>query len=468
MSDLKGSLEENLLTMLCWDDQNASAILLKVRPELFSSRSYRRIAEAAAKHLEEFGRAPQAHITDILEDDMRRGEEGILLRRILEDMAALAPTIQPDYVLTQLDKFITLRQISGAIEAASDAVQAGDAEKAQAALYSTDFNRKGSPGIWLHKPDEVLAFFNERDEDFFPSGVNVLDVRGIRPRRKTMFLILAPKKTGKSWWLCEMGKQSLMHRKKVLHITLEMSEEECAKRYVQALFAMSSTSVGQIRVPIFKRDQLGRCSSIDFDVQVPEYLRPEIRAEIAKKLEALRNRPPLLIKEFPTGNLSVAQLSSFLDSLARREHFEPDVLLIDYPKLMKHDLNNLRLSIGRNLEELRGIGVERNIAIVAPAQGNRSSESAKVVTSGMLGEDWSMAQTADVVCSISRTKAEREIGLARIFVDSARSMEDKYLVMISQSYTTGQFCLDSTYMSKHVEAEVTRISGEGEEETGDD
>jgi replicative DNA helicase len=463
---LAQSLEDNVLTMLCWDEDHASEILMQVPPDLFSSRNYRKIATAAADHIEVYGHPPRAHLRDVLERDLLAGENGLLLQRILSDMDTLRPEIQPAYVLTQLDKFIALRKISRAIENASDAVQQGNVEKAQTALYQGDYSIRGSAGIWLHKPEQMLAFFNQREEDFFPSGVEALDIRGVRPKRKTLFLVLAPKKSGKSFWLVEIGKQALLHKKSVLHITLEMSEEQVAKRYCMALFAMTSNYVSTIRVPIFKRDQLGRCTSIDFDDRAPIHLEPSIAGELAKRLEALRNRSHLLIKEFPTGNLTVSQLQSFLDSLARREHFTPDLLMIDYPKIMKHDMVNMRLSIGRNLEEIRGLGVERNMAIVAPAQANRSSENARVVTSGMLSEDWSMSQTADIICSISRTKAEREIGLARVFVDSAREVEDKFLVHISQSYATGQFCLDSVYMSKHIEHEIERISGE--EEEGDD
>lgn len=451
--------------MLCWDEAHASEILMQVPPDLFSSRNYRRIAEAAADHIQAHGQPPKVHLRDILEADLRSGENGQLLQRILSDMDALWPDLQPDYVLTQLDKFISLRKISRAIEGASDAVAAGDVEKAQAALYQGDFSIKGSPGIWLHKPEQVLVFFNQREEDYFPSGIEVLDKHGIRPRRKQLFLPFGPAKIGKTWWLIAIGTQALLYRKKVLHITLEMSEEETAKRYTQSLFAMTSNYVSTIRTPIFKRDQLGRCTSIDFDDRSPVHLQPGIAGELTKRLEALRNRAHLHIKEFPTSDLTVAQIRSYLDLLARRDKFEPDMLLIDYPKIMKHDLNNMRLSIGQTYEQIRGLGVERNMAVVAPAQGNRSSLNAKVVSSGMLAEDFSMAQTADIVCSISRTKAEREIGLARIFVDLARGVDDKFLVLISQSYATGQFCLDSTYMSKYVEAEIERISGEDD---GDD
>jgi len=459
---LKGALEDNVLTMFCWDKENAGAIHAAVPPKLFSTRSYRRIAEAAAQYFETYGQPPRAHLRDILEADLMRGEEGLLLQKVLSDMEELLPELQPKYVLAELDKFVALRHINSALEAAADAAQHGDIEAARAAMFSAPTTQEGSRRIWLHKPDESLSFFTEREEDYFSSGIDELDRRGIRPKRRTVFMIVAPKKTGKSWWLIEIAKRNIFLRHKILHISLEMEAEEVSKRYVQAMYALTVEALSTIRTVLFKKDALGRCTSLDFHVRTPDQLKPENRDELAAKLSMLSRRPPILIVDYPTAMFTVSMLNSLLDELERKEGFKPDIVMIDYPKLMKHDPNNLRISLGRGLEELRGVAKLRNAAFVLPAQGNRSAGTAKVVTSEMLGEDYSMAQTADIICTLSRTPAERDIGLARVFVDAARTAEDKLLVMIAQSLATGQFCLDSAYMSKHVEAEINRVLGEDE------
>lgn len=461
---LKGALEDNVLTMLCWDKEHAGEIRTAVAPKLFSTRTYRRIAEEAAKYIDTYGQPPRAHLRDLLEAEMMRGEEGILLQKVLMDMEVLVPELQPKYVLAELSKFVSLRQINQAIEMAADAVQAGDVSRAKAALYSTNSEQSGSTRIWLHKPEQSLAFFEEREEDFFSSGIDELDKRGVRPRRRTVFMIVAPKKTGKSWWLIEIAKRNIFLRRKVLHITLEMEAGEVSKRYVQAMYALSAQQLSIVRNVVFKKDSLGRCTSLEFYERVPEQLKAENREEIAAKLEMLNRRSPILIVDYPTSSFTVPMLNALLDELERKENFKPDIVMIDYPKLMKHDLNNLRLSLGQGIEQLRGVAKERNAAFILPAQGNRTAGSAKIVTSEMLGEDYSMSQTADVVCTLSRTAAERDIGLARIYVDAARTTEDKLLFMIAQSLATGQFCLDSVYMTKHVETEINRVVGNEEAE----
>lgn len=464
MSQLKGNLEENVLTLLVQFDQYASVLLIQLSPDLFSTRQYRKIAEKAFAHIEQYGKAPGAHMRDLLEPDLRRGEEGILLGRILDDIDALAAALQPEYVLEQLDRFVSLRKIAQAVERAADAVAAGDVEGAQEAMHTSDRRPIGSPGIWLSDPDQMLGFMREREDDYFTSGIDELDRRGIRPARKEVFLFLGSKKVGKTWALIQCARLNLFHRRSVLHLTLEMSEEKTAQRYVQSLFAMTTDGAATVRVPIFKKDQLGRATSIDHDVLNPEHLRPEIRSQVAKRLGGLKGKPRLKIKEFPTSSLTIAQLNAYLDYLDRTEDFRPDLLVLDYAKIMWVDMKNMRLSYGHNMEQLRGVAVSRNMAIVTAWQGNRETDQAKTVTSGMISEDWSLAGTVDTLVTISRTVSEKQIGLARLLVDAARNAADKYLVMISQSYATGQFCIDSVYMNKYIESEIKRLGGEEDDE----
>jgi hypothetical protein len=84
--------------------------------------------------------------------------------------------------------------------------------------------------------------------------------------------------------------------------------------------------------------------------------------------------------------------------------------------------------------------------LVAASQGNREAATSKLVTGEMASEDYSKIATADNVITYSQTLQEKALGLARIFVSQGRNDEDKFVSLITQSYATGQFCLDSTLM----------------------
>jgi hypothetical protein len=288
---------------------------------------------------------------------------------------------------------------------------------------------------------------------------------GVRPNRGELFLIIAAAKKGKSWWLTEIGKQGVAHRKSVLHITLENSQRLAAQRYVQALFSMAANPLRNLRVPSFARDEQGRCTAISMtDLtadgrNLPEVLSPDMKGRLSKRLRALKKRSRLMIKQFPTASLTMPALNAFLDQLERTENFKPDLLIVDYVNLMAMDRKNMRTELGRTLMELRGIGVARNLAVVTATQGNKISATADTVGATMVAEDWSMIGTADTIVTYSQTVNEKKLNLARIFVAAARTVRDGFMVLISQSYESGQFCLDSIYMNEYAEQAHERLAG---------
>jgi hypothetical protein len=456
--ELKGSLEENILTLIGWDDQRAPALLLRLDPALFSTRIYREIAQEAYKHITRYGSAPHTHLYDLLEERLQRGDEGKLMRQTLDQMRELAAEIQPRFVLDQLDHFIELRTMSVALVAASEALSRGDTRKAREALYNRAMEQNNTAGTWLAKPEQSLRFMDKRDEDWFPSGVDVLDNAGVVPARGAVYMMIAPAKRGKSWFLIETGKQAMQHNHRVLHVTLEMPEEQVAQRYVQSVFALTATESKLVQTINFDNSSHDGTKLLLSEPRMTESITDIGRARLTPQVRALSQRGALLIKQFPSGSLTVAQLDAYLDSLARTDKFVPDVVLLDYPALMAVDSSNYRIDIGRVAVGLRGQAIRRNHALVTVAQGNRSASSALRVDRSHVAEDFSQIMTADTVLTYSQTEAEKKLGLARLFVDAARSVRDGFTVMISQNYETGQFAIDSTRMDGHIEAAVKKLS----------
>jgi hypothetical protein len=460
---LTGALEENILTALCFHEGQASNIQFQLDPELFSTRSYRAIAKTAIAHLASFNVPPRMHLFDRMEGDLRRGPEGELLRKTLDAMVKLSAELQIDYVMEQLDHFIASRKIMMSIESASDLVQNGNLIGAREALYAIEGKQEATKGVWLADPEGMLSFLDDNEGDYFPSGIEALDEVGVRPHRGELFMLMAPAKKGKSWHLVEMGKQAVMHGKHVLHISLENSQKVTSQRYVQAFFAMTRTKMRNTQLPVFTRDERGHCLSVDMidlaeTQKLPAILNKDSKQIVARKLRGLRNRARLLIKQFPTGSLTTAGLNAYLDYLARNENFKPDLLIIDYVNLMALDRKNIRTEVGRATIELRGIGVARNIAVATVTQGNRESANSKTVSKTQVAEDWSMIGTVDTFLTYSQTPAERKINMARIFVDAARNQRDGFIVLIAQSYESGQFCIDSVYMNEHAEEAHERLT----------
>jgi len=452
MVEIFGELENNVLTGLVWDAVCASTIAVSLGAEqerLFSTPLYRQIARAALGHFARYSKPPGVHIRDLFEEALKKDDDNaFLLNQAIEQMARLAPSLQAEYVLDALDQFISSRRLAIRIEKASDQIHAGNLAGARETLYHPETAPATSSGTYLDDTETSLAFLDAAPFSRFSSGVAVLDRFGIVPKRKTLLVFIAPPKRGKSWFLVGIGRRNLHRHKRVLHITLEMSEQAMIQRYIQAEFAYTHHKAEAVTTQTFNRDAKGVFLSLKEIKTTHDALAERDRDSLSIQLtNHFRFFPRrLLIKEFPTGSLTVGQLHAYLDMLKQKEDFVPDMILLDYPDLMQLDSAALRVDTGVLFRALRGLAVQRNLALVAPTQGNRASSTSRHVRIEDVAEDFSKIGTADTIITYSQTSEERRRGLARLNV-TVRDTEAPSEIWITQSYATGQFCLDSQFLN---------------------
>lgn len=265
--------------------------------------------------------------------------------------------------------------------------------------------------------------------------------------------------THNTFAMIHFGKTAARMRLKVLHISLEMSEEKMSQRYNQSLFSYTKRKT-DIRYATFKKDELGRLNGLSFE----ELSRPSLedsnaKQNLVKKLDKFKNRLKIYIKRFPTNSLTILGLENYLDNMERQYNFVPDLLLVDYADLMKLDNLNVRIDTGILYKELRRIAIERNIAVVTASQSNRLGEDSKVITLKHMAEDYSKAATADNIIAYCQTQAEARLGLARLFVAKARDEERELSILISQCYRMGQFHVQDIMMQDNYWNSLDSLTG---------
>lgn len=445
---LSGALQENLLTLLCFDDTNCKIVRAALTPQLFESSVFREIAGHAIDFIDQYGETVKDHLPDHLEsilegDDKRKAET---YRRLVDNLFASRESINGDYIIQQLHKFVRQQNLKSSVIRAVEAIEAGRIDQAEVELQK-GLNTQSvafSAGLSLSKPEDVGSILDNPEEEGFELGIPEFDRLGIYPRRKELFVFMAPRGRGKSWFITHATKQALLQRWSAVIITLEMSEKRYAARLLQSFFSISRREA-TVKVTRLVHGRAGELEDIIQEkIQRDTMQDPDIKQKLMSKAKReFRRRPPLRIKEFPTGSLTLTQLKAYLEGLERFEKFTPDLICVDYPDLMELDSKNLRIDLGKLFAGLRGLGVERNAAMVVVTQGNRESERATTVTGDMAAEDISKLAIADVFITHSQTLAEKALGLARLLVDKARNEESKLSVLITQAYGIGQFCLDS-------------------------
>lgn len=460
--------EENLLSLLVWHETYAAEIAFKVPLESYSTPTTQKIAKLAVEYFQKYSKPPQAHIRDLLSDEINRPNNSYLMD-ILTSIDSLRDNVNVTFVLDKIDEFVRLQKLDQCISDASYAINENDiegAEKALSAASSAIADTSYGKSVWLHDHEEWFKFLEAQEDSGFSTGIEALDEKNIKPERGTILLMIAPAKKGKSWFLTNIGKTDLVDPRlqhNVLHITLENSLRITSERYTQALLSMTrqDATVHTLKIPLLRWGNNFDVDDLDIDV---EALMLENKDKYIDKLKTkLRRRGKLKVQWFPTGSLTVQGLQSYLDKLEKTENFKPDLVLLDYADLMFTDEKNLRISTGRLYRDLRGLAGTRNFALVTATQGNRASNDARIVKQTHVAEDWSKIGTVDTVITYTQTDFEKVKGLANIFVAAARNSEDGWTALISQSYAIGQFCLDSIYKTREVGAVVARINGENED-----
>ena len=445
---LSGALQENILTLLCFDDEHCKLVRAAVSPQLFESSVFREVAGYAIDFIDQFGEAIKDHLPDHMEgilngDDQRKAAT---YKRLLDNLFLARDSINSEYIISQLHKFVRQQKLKDAVIKAVEALEDGNIDQAEVDLQQ-GLNQQAlsfEGGLNLSSAEDVLSILDEPEEEGFDLGISTLDQNGIIPRRKELCMFMAPRGRGKSWWITHLAKQAMLQRWSVVIITLEMSEKRYAGRMLQSFFSIARRDAN-VKVTRLLQDSNGNLQDLlQEQIERMTMKDPDIRQKLASRAKReFRRRPPIRIKQFPTGELTVAGVNAYLDGLERFDKFTPDLICIDYPDLMKVNPNNLRVDIGNIIVGLRGIGVARNASMCVVTQGNRESESATLVTGNMAAEDISKIATSDVVITYSQTPAEKSLNLARLFVEKARNEESKMQVLITQAYAIGQFCLDS-------------------------
>lgn len=445
---LSGALQENILTLLCFDDTHCKLVRAAVTPHLFESSVSKEVAGHAIDFIDQYGEAIKEHLPDHLEDILQGDDErkAKTYRKLLDNLFGARDSVNGDYVISQLHKFVRQQNLKAGVIEAVEALEDGridDAElKLQKALTAQVISFE--PGTSLDSAEDVAAILDAPEEEGFTLGIPALDDRGIIPRRKELYAFLAARGRGKSWFATHCAKRALLQRWSVLVVSLELSEKRYTARMLQSFFSISRRDA-RVKVTRLETNRNGDLTDMVSEAMERQTMRdPNIREVLAGKAKkAFRNRKPLKIKSFPSGSLTMSMLKAYIEGLKRAEGWTPDLLIVDYPRLFNLDAKNLRLELGRVNVEIRGLADELNCATVVLAQGNREAETAFLVDGSMVEEDISLKATTDVLITYSQTKAEKSLGLARLMADKARNDADGNQVLISQAYAVGQFCLDS-------------------------
>jgi len=241
--------------------------------------------------------------------------------------------------------------------------------------YFEDFEERYE---YYHRVEYKIPF----DLEFF----NKITKNGFS--KKTLNIFLAGTGVGKSLTMCHMSAASLAQGKNVLYITLELAEEEVAKRIDANLMNIT----------------------IDDLLQLPEDMYMKKAAVIKSKSQG-----KLIVKEYPTASASTLHFKALLNELNLKKTFKPDIIFIDYLNIC----SSARIKPGGNVnsytyiksiaEELRGLAVEFEVPVVSATQTNRTGFVSSDVGLEDTSESFGLPATADFMAALISTEQLQEL-----------------------------------------------------------
>ena len=242
---------------------------------------------------------------------------------------------------------------------------------------------------WYDDADDRYEYYH-RVEDRVPFRLEYLNriTKGGLPK-KTLNVILAGTHVGKSLFMCSTAASNLLDGKNVLYITMEMAEEEIARRI----------DANILDIPIGELDVIDKET---FDKRVTR-----VKSKTAGKI---------IIKEYPTSSAGSANFRHLLQELKLKKNFIPDIIYIDYLNIcassrLKMNSNiNSYIYIKAVAEELRGLAVEFNVPIVSATQTTRSGYSNSDVDVTDTSESFALPATADFMLALVTSEELESLG----------------------------------------------------------
>ena len=232
---------------------------------------------------------------------------------------------------------------------------------------------------YYHRVQEKIPF----DLEFF----NKITKNGLP--KKTLNIALAGTGVGKSLFMCHVAASCLNQGRNVLYITLELAEEEVAKRIDANLMNITFEDL----------------MSLSKDM----YL---------KKANSVKNKTDgkLIVKEYPTASASTIHFRSLLNELNLKKSFKPDIIFVDYLNICC----SARIKPGSNInsytyvksiaEELRGLAVEHEVPLVSATQTTRSGFVSSDVGLEDTSESFGLPATADFMFALISTEELEALG----------------------------------------------------------
>ncbi len=424
-----------------------------IQPHHFKSKVIVNILEICYNFFDMFGKAPKDHIHDELVSFLNNKPEDEV-DQYIDYLEQLEDLEKPnyEYIVKSINDFVQLKTFE---EAALQFVRMIEQEKLEEARELMFKSLKTGiqsqeAGINYFECKTPSYLLEEYQEEFLicPTGFELIDerIRGIK--RKQLICILGGAKGKKSWTCHMIGKQALLHGRKVLHISHENSAEETEKRYDMMFYGLSGEPKGETIV-FEELDESG-----DIVKKWSEYVSSvyDQRLTLDRRKFFKKFGGELVIKKYPQTQCTFGEVERYVNYLEAYEEFVPDIIINDYPDVMRlggggESWDKLNDIYGK----FKGMADERNIAVIVPSQVKNKYLTAKKLDKSAPAGDTRKIANVDMMLSVNQVPDEETKMMA--YVLGNRNGPDNFGCMFSTNLNIGQLATNCWPIARDADEE---------------
>lgn len=389
------NIEKVILKSLLKNEGYARRTLPFLKEEYFTDETEKHLFKSVRDFMLTYNMAPTRDALEIEIDTLPLREETFkAIKSAIKEIEANTETPNQDWLVKNTEKFCQEKAVYNAIMQSIDIMQNKTNQNAKGSipqLLSDALSVSFDPNIghdYLEQSDDRFDYYH-RVQERIPFDLDFFNkiTKGGLPK-KTLNIALAGTGVGKSLFMCHVAAACLSMGRNVLYITLELAEEEVAKRIDANLLNLS----------------------FDALMQLP-------KDDYQRKVNNIRTKTngKLIVKEYPTAGASTIHFKALLNELNLKKSFRPDIIFVDYLNIC----SSARIKPGGGVnsytyvkaiaEELRGLAVETEVPIVSATQTTRSGFVSSDVGLEDTSESFGLPATADFMFALISTEELQQL-----------------------------------------------------------
>ena len=389
-------LEKTILSNLILNEEYSRKVYPYLKEDYFDDISLRKIFQTCCEYVEKYKEPPSKEALKLAIDKRKDLTEDAYkqVQEIINDLVVDKNT-NSSFLLDETEKFCQDKDLYNSIRKSILILDGQDKEfdKGEIPRLLSDslgISFDGSIGHDFLNDFEDRYEHYHRKEERIPFDIDIFNkiTKGGLPR-KSMTVLLATTGGGKSLLKCHMAANHLMYGKNVLYITMEMAEEEIGRRIDANIMDITIDEVKELPRDVFEK-RMNRYKT--------------------------KTTGKLVIKEYPTGSVHAGHFRHLLNELRLKKNFQPDVIFVDYLNIcsssrVKGAASANSYTLVKSIaEEVRGLAMEFNCAVVTSSQFNRDGYGNSDVDLTNTSESMGITHTADCILGLVTSEQLDELG----------------------------------------------------------